>query len=92
MMDALAALEPDVLLLGGDYAAPGLWETLNGMDMENAAVAAQAASDRHLFFSALADFPAPLASSPSPRRRTRCRNSLRRPWPWAACAFCEVRR
>ena len=60
MMDALAALEPDVLLLGGDYAAPGLWETLNGMDMENAAVAAQAASDRHLFFSALADFSAPL--------------------------------
>lgn len=60
MMDALAALEPDMLLLGGDYAAPGLWETLNGMDMENAAVAAQAASDRHLFFSALADFSAPL--------------------------------
>ena len=60
MMDALAALQPDVLLLGGDYASPGLWESLNGMDMENAAVAARAASDRYLFFSALRDFPAPL--------------------------------
>ena len=60
MMDALAALRPDVLLLGGDYASPGLWESVNGMDMENAAVAARAASDRYLFFSALSDFPAPL--------------------------------
>lgn len=60
MMEALSALEPDILLLGGDYAAPGFWQTLNGMDMENAAVAAQAAADRYLFFSALADFSAPL--------------------------------
>ena len=47
MMEALSALEPDILLLGGDYAAPGFWQTLNGMDMENAAVAAQAAADRY---------------------------------------------
>ena len=60
MMESLAALEPDILLLGGDYAAPGLWETLNGMGMEDADVAAEAAADRYLFLSALADFSAPL--------------------------------
>ena len=60
MMDALSALEPDIVLLGGDYTTPGLWETLNGMGAQDAAVAAGAASARYLFFSALADFSAPL--------------------------------
>lgn len=60
MMDTLAALRPDVLLLGGDYAAPGFWEGLNGMGVDDPAVAADAAANRYLFLSSLADFPAPL--------------------------------
>ncbi len=31
MMRSLSALQPDILLLGGDYTSPGLWETVNGM-------------------------------------------------------------
>ena len=60
MMDALAPLQPDLLLLGGDYTSLGLWETINGMRPDDAAVSAAAVSNRHLFFSALADFEAPL--------------------------------
>lgn len=60
LMDALAPLEPDLLLLGGDYAGPGLWDSLNGRDVQDAEIAAFAASARHVFLSSLADFPAPL--------------------------------
>lgn len=56
-MDALAALEPDVLLLGGDYTGPGLWDALNGRETGDA-LSLQAA--RRAFFRALSDFPAPL--------------------------------
>lgn len=60
MMRSLAPLQPDILLLGGDYTSPGLWETINGMQPDDAMVSASAVSNRHLFFSALADFEAPL--------------------------------
>lgn len=56
MMEALAPLQPDILLLGGDYTSLGLWETVNGMQPGDPAVSTAAASNRHLFFSALADF------------------------------------
>ena len=60
IQDQMRLLPLSAYLAGGDYAAPGLWETLNGMGMEDADVAAEAAADRYLFLSALADFSAPL--------------------------------
>lgn len=53
MMDKLSALNPDMLLLGGDYSAPTLLEGLNGNEKGDAAPAAD-------FISSLAGFSAPL--------------------------------
>ncbi|HIS02934.1 MAG TPA: hypothetical protein IAA75_03385 [Candidatus Pullichristensenella avicola] len=60
LMEDLSSLSPDILLLGGDYAGPGLWDAINGRGVDDAEVAASAASARHVFLSSLADFPAPL--------------------------------
>ena len=60
LMARLSRLEPDVLLLGGDYANPSLWDRLNGRDASDAELAGEMAEKRGAFFSALADFPAPL--------------------------------
>lgn len=55
LMRRLALLKPDVLILGGDYASGSLMDALNGTRDEAALSAA-----RQRFFSALADFPAPM--------------------------------
>lgn len=50
----LQALQPDLLLLGGDYASPSLLERLNGRTGDDEIAA------RRDFFAAIADFQAPL--------------------------------
>lgn len=50
----LQALQPDLLLLGGDYASPTLLERLNGR------TGADETAARRDFFAAIADFQAPL--------------------------------
>lgn len=50
----LQALEPDLLLLGGDYASPGLLDRLNGR------TGADESSARAAFFAGLAGFDATL--------------------------------
>lgn len=60
LLEKLALLRPDVLLLGGDYANPSLIDRLNGRDASDAALAALMADARGEFLSSLADFPAPL--------------------------------
>lgn len=53
MFDRLQALNPDLLLLGGDYTSSGLLDRINGFDDVDAV-------ERTLFFKALADFRAPM--------------------------------
>lgn len=55
LFDRLAALKPDMLLLGGDYAGPPLLARLNG-DANDADIVPA----RHQFLTSLKDFPAPL--------------------------------
>ncbi len=50
--ESLKALEPDLLILGGDYVSPTLWERLNNQTAD--------LQDAQPFFESLADFPAPL--------------------------------
>lgn len=52
-LDELAALQPDILLLGGDYTAPTMVEMLNGNEMGKDALAQP-------FIEKLASFPAKL--------------------------------
>lgn len=54
LFERLQALQPDLLLLGGDYASPSLLERLNGR------TGADEAQARKAFFHAVADFHAPL--------------------------------
>lgn len=54
LFDRLQALNPDILLLGGDYASADLIERLNGR------TGADETAARKAFFAALADFHAPL--------------------------------
>ncbi len=51
LMKRVAALNPDILLLGGDYISPTLWDALNG---------AEPTAHDGAFFAALSDFPARL--------------------------------
>lgn len=51
----MEALGPDVLILGGDYASPSLWDRINGTGSEEAL-----SKKRVALFAALRDFPAPL--------------------------------
>lgn len=54
LFDRLQALNPDILLLGGDYASPSLLDRLNGnAETGDAAL-------REAFFEAIGDFSAPL--------------------------------
>lgn len=53
LMDKLAALQPDILLLGGDYCTPGLLGMVNGQKTGDSEQAAR-------FLRSLTDFPAPL--------------------------------
>ena len=53
MMDNLAVLNPDILLLGGDYSAPDLVDGLNGRKQGDSAPA-------QAFISSLGSFYAPL--------------------------------
>jgi predicted MPP superfamily phosphohydrolase len=55
LFDRLALLEPDMLLLGGDYAGASLFSRLNGDETDADLVPA-----RHAFLTSLKDFPAPL--------------------------------
>lgn len=55
LMERLALLKPDILILGGDYASSSLMQTLNGT-RDDAALAAA----RQRFFSALAELSFPL--------------------------------
>ncbi len=50
--ESLKALNPDLLILGGDYVSPTLWERLNNQTAD--------LQDAQPFFESLADFPAPL--------------------------------
>lgn len=52
LFDRLQGLQPDILLLGGDYTSPNLFQRLNG--------GASGQSARKKFFASLADFQAPL--------------------------------
>lgn len=54
LFSQLQTLQPDLLLLGGDYASPTLLERLNGRS------GAQEDKARREFFEAIADFHAPL--------------------------------
>jgi predicted MPP superfamily phosphohydrolase len=53
--DRLEALDPDVLILGGDYACFSLWDRINSTGSEDAL-----AEKRRALFSALEDFDAPM--------------------------------
>ena len=50
--DSLKALQPDILILGGDYVSPTLLDRLNNQSAD--------LSKAQPFFESLADFPAPL--------------------------------
>jgi len=54
LFDRLQPLNPDMLLLGGDYASPSLIDRLNGRS------GAEETAARKAFFEAAADFHAPL--------------------------------
>ena len=60
LMRRLQRLEPDILLLGGDYASAGLFDSLNGRDGQDPEVALRMADNRSLFLAALKDFVAPM--------------------------------
>lgn len=53
LMNKLSQAQPDILVLGGDYTAPGLMDILNGSSGDSDADAAR-------FIQSLAAFPAPL--------------------------------
>lgn len=53
LMERLQALNPDLLLLGGDYTSPGIVERLNGSTAPDAVA-------QTLFFKSLTDFRAPM--------------------------------
>lgn len=55
LMDSLEKLEPDILILGGDYAGNSMLDKLNSTGDELALE-----EDRRALFSAIADFNAPL--------------------------------
>lgn len=55
LLDKLALLKPDMLILGGDYASHSLFDVINSADD-----ALKLESKRREFFSSLADFDAPL--------------------------------
>lgn len=55
LMESLEALEPDMLILGGDYAGEGLFSKLNA-----SGGVSDFSEERRELFSALADFQAPL--------------------------------
>lgn len=55
LFEKLGRLNPDILILGGDYANPSLFERING-----SADASAMAEKRRKLFSALSDFRAPL--------------------------------
>lgn len=54
LFDKLQSLEPDLVLLGGDYASPSLLDRLNGR------TGADEIAARKAFFEAVTDFQAPL--------------------------------
>lgn len=54
LFDRLQPLQPDMLLLGGDYASPSLLDRLNGCS------GAEETAARKAFFQSVADFHAPL--------------------------------
>ena len=53
LMQQLSRLKPDLLVLGGDYSAPGLLDVLNGSEGD-------AQADAAAFVRSLADFPTKL--------------------------------
>ena len=55
LINRLQSLAPDMLILGGDYTSPTLWEFLNGSDSGD-----RQRIDRDRFFEALANFTAPM--------------------------------
>ena len=60
LFDRLAALQPDLLLLGGDYASPSLIERLNAGDGPVSGATERMVDDRSALLQTLAGFPAPL--------------------------------
>lgn len=60
LFDRLAALQPDLLLLGGDYASPSLFERLNSVSGQTDGAAERIVKDRSGLLEILRDFPAPL--------------------------------
>ena len=58
LVKRLQALNPDMLLLGGDYASPSLLELLNRTDAEQ--YARRLAERREAFFRQIAGFQAPM--------------------------------
>lgn len=60
LFDRLAALQPDLLLLGGDYASPSLVERLNAADGPVSGATERMVDDRSALLQTLAGFPAPL--------------------------------
>ena len=78
LMRRLQALQPDVLLLGGDYTSDSLLRILNSSGQDRGADPA-ALERRDIFFSALAAFSAPLGKyavaardEPSPETLKTC--------------------
>lgn len=55
VLDKLEKLHPDMLILGGDYAGPSIWQRINGKTDEN-----ELAAKRMKLFSYLSDFYAPM--------------------------------
>lgn len=66
----LQTLQPDLLLLGGDYASPSLLERLNGR------TGANENKTRRAFFEAIADFHAPLGKLAVSGDNDGCANDL----------------
>jgi len=60
LFERLAALQPDLLLLGGDYASPSLIERLNSGGGAPAGAPERLVNDRSRLLEILRKFPAPL--------------------------------
>ena len=60
LFDRLAGLQPDALLLGGDYASPSLIERLNTDDGPVSGATERMVNDRSALLQTLREFPAPL--------------------------------
>ena len=60
LLERLRALQPDMLLLGGDYATVSLMERLNSGGGGSKSSLERQIADRSAWLAALADFPAPL--------------------------------